>query len=110
MIKQLRGQSSIEYIILIMILIGVFIAMQNYVKRGFQGRWKSSIDELGDQYDPAKVNSLMTYTQEADSNSYVQAVSGADPLGIMGNGYFTNRTDTSNFIETKNGTTTVYAP
>lgn len=105
-----HGQSTLEYVILIVILIGVFIAMQNYIKRGFQGRWKSSIDEIGDQYDPAAVNSIINYTQDVQSNSFVQAVSTVDPLGISGNGWVTNRTDTTDSTETKTGLTTIAAP
>ena len=56
-----NGQSVLEYSLLIIIIIAVFITMQIYIKRGFQGRWKSSVDELGDQYDPNKTNSVFTY-------------------------------------------------
>ena len=48
MMRRLQAQSTLEYIVLIVILIGVLITMQNYIKRGFQGRWKASVDEIGD--------------------------------------------------------------
>ena len=110
MMRRLQAQSTLEYIVLIVILIGVLITMQNYIKRGFQGRWKASVDEIGDQYDPAKVNSLITYSQEISSDSFVEAVAGADPRGIALNGFFTNRTDSTSSFETKTGVTTVETP
>ena len=47
-----KGQSVLEYTVLLIVLMGAFIGIQNYMKRGVQGRWKASIDELGEQYDP----------------------------------------------------------
>ncbi|MCC6758010.1 MAG: hypothetical protein IT395_00070 [Candidatus Omnitrophica bacterium] len=47
-----KGQSSVEYAVMIIVVIGALIAMQNYFKRGVQGRWHTSVDGVGDQYDP----------------------------------------------------------
>ena len=43
MFKGQRGQSLLEYSILIIIIIAVFIVMSTYVKRGVQGRWKPEV-------------------------------------------------------------------
>lgn len=103
-----RGQSTLEYTILIVIVIGAFIAMSMYVKRGFHGRWKSTVDDMGEQYDPTAVNSLVTYSLQSSSNSMVVAVPGTSPTGMPG--YYTNRIDTTNSVETKEGSTTVGNP
>ncbi len=52
-----KGQTILEYTVILIIILGVMIAMKDYVKRGIQGRWKSATDDFGDQYDPQSVNS-----------------------------------------------------
>lgn len=51
-----KGQSLLEYTILIIFILIVFLAFQKYIVRGLSGRWKSSADALGygRQYDPNK--------------------------------------------------------
>jgi uncharacterized protein (UPF0333 family) len=51
-----KGQSTLEYAILIIIIIGALLTIQAYIKRGLQGRTKSSADDIGEQYDPGNVN------------------------------------------------------
>jgi hypothetical protein len=94
--KHKRGQSTIEYTVLIIIVIGTFIGMQNYFKRGLQGRWKAAIDELGDQYDPRFSNSSVRHTIEGNTITILVAV---NDVG----GFWTLRTDETNTIERKQG-------
>ena len=103
-----KGQSLIEYAVLIVIILGVFVAMKDYIKRGFQGRWKSSVDDLGDQYDPRYINSKILHTIVSNSTSQIRAVDGKDQGGITGQ--WTNRVDTSHTIEKKLESSTVGAP
>ena len=96
-----KAQSTVEYAILIIIILGVFIAMQQYIKRGFQGRWKTTMDDFGEQYDPRLVNSEITYTLLSNSDTVVKAVQGQGNTGL--DGFFTDRTDQSHSVETKQG-------
>ena len=57
-----KGQTILEYTVIFIIILGVFIAMKDYIKRGVQGRWKSATDDFGDQYDPQYVNSNINYS------------------------------------------------
>ncbi len=41
-----RGQSILEYAVLISIVLAAAIGMQTYVKRGLQGRYKAVTDNL----------------------------------------------------------------
>lgn len=41
-----KGQSTAEYAILIGLVIATAVAVQTYVKRGLQGRFKDSVDEF----------------------------------------------------------------
>ncbi len=54
-----RGQSTLEYAVLIIIIIAALLSIQVYIKRGVQGRLKSSTDEIGDQFSPGNTNVLM---------------------------------------------------
>ena len=47
-----KGQTALEYLIILTLVLGAFVAAGTYVKRGLQGRWKAAVDDLGDQYDP----------------------------------------------------------
>lgn len=92
----------IEFTVLIIVIVSALVVMSTYIKRGFQGRWKQSVDDFGDQYDPNKVNSVVGYTMSSQSQSMVQAVPKSNPLdgSTM---YTTNRTDSTTTSESKNG-------
>ncbi|MFT5387934.1 MAG: Flp pilus assembly pilin Flp [Lysobacterales bacterium] len=52
--KAKNGQAVIEYIMLIIVIIGALIIFQKYIVRAISGRWKSSGDGIGfgRLYDP----------------------------------------------------------
>lgn len=102
MIIRKRGQSIVEFTVLLTIVMGVFIAMQFYVKRGLQGRWKASLDDFGDQYDPYLTNANVVTRVLSNSGTQVQVI--AD-IG----GFWTQRTDNSLSITLVNGFTAVGA-
>ena len=54
MLKVRRGQSVLEYAILMVIIIAALLTLQTYIKRGIQGRLKSATDDIGDQYTTTK--------------------------------------------------------
>ncbi len=66
-LKNRRGQSTLEYAILIAVIVGGLLAMQVYVKRGMQGRLRSAADDIGGQYSPEKVYSSFTTTSSSTS-------------------------------------------
>ncbi len=51
-----KGQSTLEYAVLIVIIIAALLAMNQYIKRGLQGRLKSATDDVGDQFSPGNTN------------------------------------------------------
>lgn len=91
-----RGQSVIEYSLLIMLLIAAYLSMQMYIKRGIQGRWKDTIDGLGEQYDPTDTVSNVRHTLLSNSVTDITIRNDAQ-------GFFTDRHDTSSSIEQKSG-------
>ena len=64
-IRKKRGQSILEYAILMGIVIAVIIAIQIYVKRAVQGKFKASADQIGDQFTTAEEYSVETIRQTA---------------------------------------------
>ena len=103
-----KGQTIIEYTVIIIIILGVVISMKDYVKRGVQGRWKSATDDVGDQYDPQYVNSMINYSTQANSQSIVTVENGFyDGGSQQQQGQWTNRVDLSNSTESKTGFTQV---
>ena len=68
-LNQKRGQSTLEYAVLIVVIIGALLTIQVYMKRGIQGRLKSAADDIGDQYSDGNTNVIKTtiknsYTDE----------------------------------------------
>ena len=50
-----RGQSTLEYVVLVAVVIAALLAMRVYMKRGVSGKLKSSTDSIGAQYSPTEV-------------------------------------------------------
>ena len=99
--NRIKGQSLVEYSIMMIIILAVFLSMKDYVKRAIQGKWKSSVDELGDQYDPRTTNAMINNVLISSSNTFVELVP------AQGGGFYTQRRDQSNTVETRGGQVSV---
>lgn len=55
-----KAQSSLEYAILIIIVLGALLSIQVYIKRGLQGRLRQATDDIGEQYKPGGMNIIKT--------------------------------------------------
>jgi uncharacterized protein (UPF0333 family) len=67
-----KGQSTLEYAILIIIIIGALLSIQVYIKRGVQGRLKGAADDIGDQFSNGNTNvikKMVTSSQSQDTFS-----------------------------------------
>ena len=96
LIKNKKAQSVLEYAMILVIVMGAFIAIGNYMKRGIQGRWRAVTDDLGDQYDPRVADSMVEYKQVINALTSIQSIPTAT-------GAITHREDYSTVVETKNG-------
>jgi hypothetical protein len=97
-----RGQTVLEYVVLIIIVLGALLAISNYFKRGLQGRWKAAMDDMGDQYDPRVADTSLRHTLVQTTNTSIIAINQAG-------GFWTQRTDESLSTERKAGTVSVGA-
>ncbi|MBM3244956.1 MAG: hypothetical protein FJZ15_04095 [Candidatus Omnitrophica bacterium] len=72
-----RGQSTLEYAVIIAIVVAALIAMQAYMKRGLQGKLRSASDDIGEQYSPGRTTS--DHVTRVNVNSEESLVGGELP-------------------------------
>ena len=78
MLRKIRkkiAQSTLEYAVLVVVVIGALLSIQAYLKRGIMGKMKTSTDESisAEQYDPQHTNYMkytntLSHTNEASTN------------------------------------------
>lgn len=76
-LRKKKAQSTLEYAVLIIIVIGALLTIQVYIKRGIQGRMKSATDDIGDQFSTGNTN--VTTVSRVQSNT-------RDEFGVGGQG------------------------
>src|SRR6185503_9108019 len=77
-----RGQSTLEYAVLIIIIIGALLSIQVYIKRGVQGRLKQATDDIGDQFSTGNTNVVKIMTTSSRSNeSFDSGITRSELLG-----------------------------
>jgi hypothetical protein len=76
MTKRVQAQSTLEYALLIAVVIGSLLYMQNYLKRSMQGRLQRIGDQMGEQYSPG-----VTY-RNTSSRSYIAKVQTDETRGV----------------------------
>lgn len=47
-----KAQSTLEYALIISVVVGALLAINVYMRKGIQGRLKQSSDQIGSQFDP----------------------------------------------------------
>ncbi len=67
-LRKIKGQSTLEYAVLIIIIIGALLSIQVYIKRGLQGRLKSATDDVGDQFSVGNTNYIETKRTFSNTN------------------------------------------
>lgn len=82
-LNKIKGQSTLEYAVLIIIIIGALLSIQVYIKRGVQGRMKSAADDIGDQYSPGNTNILTETT--VSSRTAERFSNGSSRSELLGN-------------------------
>ena len=74
LIKIRKAQTTLEYASLIAVVVGALVAMQVFIKRGVQGRYRSAANDIGEQYSPR--NTTGTQTVNISSTSVETVASG----------------------------------
>jgi len=97
-LNQKRGQSTLEYAVLIVVIIGALLSIQVYIKRGVQGRLKSAADDIGDQYSDGNTNVIKITRTESNTEETFNA--GNSTYNLL-NGEITNTTTNSIILNTQ---------
>ncbi len=79
--------------VLILVIVSALIVMQIYLKRGVQGRLRSGVDSIGEQYDPQATNSSFTINHTSNAtittNTTTQEKVVSGGYIDLGGGYWT---------------------
>jgi len=67
-----KGQSTLEYALIIAVIAAGLLLMQHYVKRGYSGRLKAASDDMGDQFDPSAYTANFSFNQSSQVNQTVK--------------------------------------
>jgi len=74
-LKKRKAQSTMEYAILIIIIIGALLSIQVYIKRGVQGRLRSAADDIGEQFSVGNTNTAVrTLSFSHTNDTYTSGV------------------------------------
>ena len=68
-----RAQTTLEYAVLIGVIVGGLVAMQIYLKRGWQGKLRDSADNMGGQFSPEHTEYSYTTTSNTVSSETLNA-------------------------------------
>ena len=79
-LNQKRGQSTLEYAVLIIVIIGALLTIQVYIKRGVQGRLRSAADDIGDQYSDGNMNEIRTTNRFSNTEETFNAGNSASNM------------------------------
>ena len=119
------GQSLLEYALMIVVLLVVIVAMNLYFKRGLQGRWKQTTDQIGEQFTTRPGTNVAIQTNQVSSrteatgtdgeigvNNWTRsAISGKMPTGMtsaqvggLGGTYAGHETTQTDYVKATVGT------
>lgn len=96
--KKQAGQTLLEFAFLFVVLVLAFLAMQKFLQRSVQGKWKDSLQGMAKPYDPAG-NHEEVFSMSSNAQTLINIIEDSE-----GN-YHTWRTDTTNMIEDKTEST-----
>lgn len=100
MMRKRTAQSTFELTVLIIVVLGAMLTMSVYFKRGLQGRWRASTEDIGEQYDPMETNGTVVYRLNSATEIRITTI----PAGT---GVWTTREDNTNMIESRSGKTSI---
>ena len=89
-----KAQSTLEYGVVIAVIVAGLVAMQTYIKRGVQGRLRQASDDIGEQFSPGYTTGTTTTTTTVNSTENV--VGGAKPTTQTASTQSQTRTSSEN--------------
>lgn len=80
MSRACKGQSILEYAMIIAVVVAALLAINAYMKRGIQGKLRESIDSVGEQYEAG--NTTSNYTTQQVGSMVTKEEFGIEGQGI----------------------------
>ena len=71
LIRAKKAQSTLEYALLITVVIGGLLTMQSYMKRGLQGKLKETTDQIGEQYSPGLTEAIYDFSTTSSTTEFI---------------------------------------
>ena len=112
-----KGQSTLEYTLIIAAVVAALVAMASYVQKSVQGRVRASTDQIGEQFaiKDKFVMQRQTFGGKNDAKGATHTKEKRDPsqyYGVSGGALNTTivKSDTSEVIETQENDTWDAAP
>ena len=89
-----KGQSTLEYTIIVTVVVAAILMMQVYVKRAVQGKARDSADEIGSQYSVGYTTAYTTTNSDVVSNQSIQGGAGLSTMSTT-----TNQSQNTSLVE-----------
>ena len=67
------GQTTLEYAVVIVVIVAALLAMALYMKRGTMGKLRDSTDSLGGQFSPLNFKSSITVSSSGATSETSKA-------------------------------------
>ncbi len=64
-----KGQSTLEYAIIVAVVVAALFAIQIYMKRGVQGKLRQSTDDIGAQFEANATSNQVDFETTKDTTS-----------------------------------------
>jgi uncharacterized protein (UPF0333 family) len=96
MISNNKAQSTLEYAVIIFVVVAALVGMQIFMKRSFEGKIHVSTDDIGQQFDPGKTTATSFHYRTAKTvqkvankvtNVYSDGQEGSNAEHIRENSY-----------------------
>jgi hypothetical protein len=114
--KRKKGQSMLEYVLLLGIVIAGILVMQNFVKRHWQGGLKESAEKMGEEFSASGTTTFQKRTMTSDQvikeevattttgkgiSNFVSGLTGTIDKGVYS---YSSRTGGDSTMESKTAT------
>jgi uncharacterized protein (UPF0333 family) len=86
-----KAQSTLEYAIIIAVIVGALFAIQIYMKRGMQGKLRESTDSIGEQFEAGMTSNLVTMTTSKATTNQQTINDGVTTTNLLPGGETTEK-------------------
>lgn len=85
LLRNHKGQSTVEYAIIVAVVISALLVMQFWMRRGVMGKLRESSDSVGEQFNPFAATHNLTKTFGATRHEKTTAAGATTTSNISEN-------------------------